>query len=220
MPASSGSAGPSSGTSRIRTMIVSATIDHAHGSPTLLWKRSRSQREQVLERRERARDDHDRRTARSRVVHSAAAPRVAAQQPPAGLRRALTRPCLRSASIAYCEHDGWYLHWPAPRNSAERVAADRTRAPTPRYLTPRPSRAPRRRARRATRTRALGRLRRAPAARRARSRGPAGPAVEPGAPDLAQLALDPVAHDRVAGRLAAPRARAAARRAPSSRANQ
>ena len=28
----------------MRTRIVSATIDHAHGSPTLLWKKSRIDR--------------------------------------------------------------------------------------------------------------------------------------------------------------------------------
>ena len=30
-----------SGTSAIRTTIVTATIDHAHGSPTVPWKKSR-----------------------------------------------------------------------------------------------------------------------------------------------------------------------------------
>src|SRR3954451_2672592 len=36
-----------SGTSMIRTRIVSATIDQAHGSPTLLWKKSRIVRRRV-----------------------------------------------------------------------------------------------------------------------------------------------------------------------------
>src|ERR1043166_9188514 len=73
-----------SGTSAIRTTIVSAMIDQAHVRPTLSWKKSRT----ALRRFSRGVIGLARIIQASRVVHSAAAPRVAAKQPPARLRRA------------------------------------------------------------------------------------------------------------------------------------
>ena len=53
---------------------------------------------------------------RALVLHAvdpAVAPRVAAQQRQPASTDPRTRPYVRSASIAYCEQDGWYLHVPA-----------------------------------------------------------------------------------------------------------
>jgi hypothetical protein len=45
-------------TSRIRTRIVSATIDHAHGRPDAVVEEVEDRPEKILERRERAGEDH------------------------------------------------------------------------------------------------------------------------------------------------------------------
>ena len=63
----------------------------------------------------------------------------------------LKRPNSRSASIAYCEHDGWYLQVPRGDEHAEACSGRRRRGRSRAYLMRPPSRAPRRRARRATR---------------------------------------------------------------------
>ena len=93
--ASSGSGGPSTGTSTIRTRTTSATIDHAHERPAVVVEPLEDVREEVLDRAERVGErDHvltplpSSRGRNSvlvaRVVDAAVAPRVAAEQPPAG----------------------------------------------------------------------------------------------------------------------------------------
>ena len=146
-----------SGTSRIRTISVSATIAHAHGSPTRWSRRGRAQQ-----------CSSGGRTRRHgtplivRVVDPAAAPGVAAQQPPGRQHRALEEPNSLYASIAYCEQDGWYLQCPARSERPDQArygadAADR-RAPIARRSSRGRLRGPRRRVRRASRTPCRGRL--------------------------------------------------------------
>src|SRR6266550_4821396 len=94
--------------------------------------------EQVLERRENARDDHLK-TFWSRAWST--------PPPLQGLHRSrrqpastvpLKKPNSLYASIAYWEQDGWYLHCPTPRNGA-RVNRYAQTAATPTYLMRRPS---------------------------------------------------------------------------------
>src|SRR3954452_7400341 len=84
-----------SGTRQIRTRIVSATIDQPHGSPTLLWKKSRRFRRRfssgasglatITPAPPKSSKEF---LGLSCVVDSAAAPGVTAEQATAGLRAA------------------------------------------------------------------------------------------------------------------------------------
>ena len=149
------------GTSRIRTSTTSATIDQAHVRPAVSWNHSRTVGEEVLDRREEAgrRSRVLRSRARGRksvrslhVVDAAVAPRVAAQEAPAGERSRRERGrSSRNASSAYCEQLGWYLQVPAgvsrPKRVPPRVDERRCR----RASCASPCREPRAPARRATR---------------------------------------------------------------------
>ena len=171
----------------------------------------------VLERLEDAGDAEDEPRA-SRVVHPAAATTgcsgAAASPPSPSPSRARACAARRSRTAS---STGGTCRCPPATSSAERPAAGvderdaglrrrrgRVDEPTASFgSSAPPSRAPRPRARRATRGREPRPPRAGPAARRGRSRSPAAIVVrvELRAPDLAQLALDPVADDRVAGGL-------------------
>ena len=141
------------------------------------------------------------------------------RQPASDRARARARTCAaRRARTA--SSDGWYLQRPGGKSSAERVAVGVARGRCRAYLTPPPSRAPRRRAPQPVEAARLGGLRQARRARRARSRGRAGTSLEQRAPGLAELPLDPVADDRAADRLRHGDPEPRARSPSSSRANQ
>ena len=112
-----------SGTRQIRTRIVTATIDHAHGSPTVVWKKSRIDFITFSsgDRIERSTTS----ITGSRLRRATTGCSAAAASRPAATP--LTTPCLRIASAAYSEQVGWNLQVFAgsERRDEQLVEADR-----------------------------------------------------------------------------------------------
>ena len=169
------------------------------------WSHGEDVGEDVLDRGEDAADDHVRALrAEEReerlvvgVVDAAVTPGVAAEKAPAREHGSRTRPNSWSASSAYCEHDGWYLHVPLGVRSRPNVQRQAWTRPILRVLHDRTfARASETSAAEPVGSARLRRLREARGARRGRSRGRRD-VREQLAPGLAQQpALHPVAHDR------------------------